>query len=189
MAAVGGAFGQAARGVVRVAERGVHRGARGGVHVDAGVVALHDGAGGQEAEAKAKAHGGVHVFGRRNAPVDQVKRLARQRMLQAVGQKARQVLLDLDRHAAATAHEGNQRIGAGVVAGFAQHHFHQRHQVRGHEEMQAQHAAARVQALADGADRKAGTIAGQDGVGARPLREVREQRLFDVQAFGDAFDD
>ncbi|MNT55110.1 hypothetical protein D3C72_1923210 [compost metagenome] len=109
-------------------------------------------------------------------------------MLQPVGQKARQILPDLDWHAAAAPHEGDQAVGAGVVAGLAQHHFHQRHQVRGHEEVQAQHAATGVQALADRADRKAGTVAGQDGVRPGAPRQVREERLLDVQAFGDALD-
>ncbi|MNQ26165.1 hypothetical protein D3C85_393940 [compost metagenome] len=188
MAAVGCAFGQAAGRVVGVAEGRVHRGARRRVDIDAGVVALHDGTRGQEAEPEAEAHGGVHVFRRRNAAVDQVEGLARQRVLQAVGQKAGQILLDLHGHAAAAPHEGDQRVRAGIVAGLAQHHFHQRHQVRGHEEVQAQHAAPGLQALADRADRKAGTVAGQDGVRPGAPRQVREERLLDVQAFGDALD-
>ena len=81
--------------------------------------------------------GGVHVFGRGNAFVDKRKRLARERMLHAVGQKARLVFLDQHRHAAAAAHEGVQPGAQGRVAALAQHHLHQRHQVRGHEEVQA----------------------------------------------------
>src|SRR2546427_8596807 len=52
----------------------------------------------------------------------------------------------LFRSAAAAAHEGMQPLAQGRIAALAQHHFHQWHQMGGHEEVQAQHALRRGQA-------------------------------------------
>src|SRR5437588_2142144 len=42
-----------------------------------------------------------------------------------------------------SAHEGMQPLAQGRIAALAQHHFHQWHQMGGHEEVQAQHALRR----------------------------------------------
>ncbi|MCY1300143.1 hypothetical protein D9M70_497020 [compost metagenome] len=109
-------------------------------------------------------------------------------MLQPVGEEAGQVLAHFHRHHRAAAHERDQGIGAAFAAVRAHHHFDQWHQVRRHEEMQAQHAFARTQPGTDRADREARAVAGEHRVRPRAPDQVGEQLLLEFQALGDALD-
>ncbi len=57
-----------------------------------------------------------------------------------------------------------------------------------HEEMQAQHAGLRRQALGDGADREAGTVAAEQAVRAGQGQQFGKQGFLEHQLFRDAFD-
>ena len=109
--------------------------------------------------------------------------------MQAVGQKAGLVLSHQHRHAGAAAHVADESLGGGFIGLWPHDHLHQRHQVRRHEKVQAQHARLAGQTLANGADREAGAVAGQHRVGGCELHQFGKERLFGTQVLGDAFND
>jgi hypothetical protein len=133
----------------------VHRGRSSAVYVKPGVIPLKDRPGGQESEAEAEADRRIDVLRRGHAGIDQRERLAGQRMLQAIGEEARQVLAHQHRHHAATPHEAAQSLAAGRIRLDAEHDFDQRHEMRGHEVVQTQHSPRTRQFTGDGRDREA----------------------------------
>ena len=157
------------------------------MHVQSGVVTLQYRAGGQVAKPETKAHGSVHVLGGGHAFVHHGKGLARQGVLQAVGQKSRLVFSHQHRHAGATAHVAEQSLRVSFIGLRPHHHFYQWHQMGGHEKVQAQHASLAGQTLANRADGKARTVAGQYRVGRGELHQLGKQRLFGAQVLGNAF--
>jgi hypothetical protein len=119
------------------------------------VLALQQRAGGGQAEAEAVADGGIDVLGRGHAGLQQVQRLADQRMLHAVAEKAGNIALDLHRALAQGPHPLTHLVGQCRVGGLGADHLDQRHQIGGHEEVQAHHARLGLQTLTDLADREA----------------------------------
>src|SRR5688572_16300161 len=140
-----------------------------------------------EAEAEAVAHGVVYAFRRDDAVGDEIERLAQHRVLQAIADEARDVLLHPDRRLAERFHLLDQAFRDARVGGFAADDLDQRHEMRRHEEVQAGHASASLEALADLADGEVRGIRRERHLGTGQRLELGEELLLEREILGRGF--
>ena len=158
-------------------------------HVQAHHIGQAEGAGARPANGRAGQR--VHLFDGQAFVLHQAKRLQHDEDADAVGDEVRRVAGEDHFLAETLVGETRATPSRGRIGFRRGNDLHQPHIARRIEEVGAEPAAAQIARhhAGDGSDWKAAGVGGQDGVAFQMGRDARQQGLFDVQIFGDGFDD
>src|SRR5512132_1211966 len=110
-------------------------------------------------------------------------------MLEAIAHETRHILFYPDRRFAERSHELDRLLSDFRVGGVGTDDLHERNEMRRHEEVHAQYAAAVLEVFCDLADRKVGRVARERNIGPDESLELRKKPLLERKVFRRGLDD